>query len=234
MDALDLLVDFASFLADSTAIPMPSNAEIDAQKTAETSTSIKHESPTNMSIEQANHPVMDHHALSPRGSLPIEVFLPQAPRAEQPGGNNELPNLNTHPILVHSGRAEGPGSYVEPYAIEHATTVWNPQSFPDDQSAPPSWVNMHEFGPAMQPDKLAWAPYPPLFHKIPGVNGIGEMVVAGDGIYQPPCGMGLCNCQDFPPEFASPVSTPAYEQYEAGSLFVGNGGPMNNMWTQWH
>jgi hypothetical protein len=236
MDALDLLVDFASSLANSTTIPKAVNAALDARKTGEPPDSIKrHESPAIMSIKQAGHLIKDQHAISPRGSLPIEVFLSQTPRSEQPRSNNEMINLDIHPVSVHSERPKGPGHYVEPYAIEHATTAWNPQDFPDDQPVPPLWMNMHEFGAPLQPDKFAWAPYPPLFRKIPGGNGIGQMVVAGNEIYQPPCGTGICNCRDLPPELANPIPTPAYERYEAGSLFRDNArGTSNDMWTQWH
>lgn len=238
MDALDLLVDFASFLASSTTIPKAANAEVNAQKSVDPSNSTKqHEqcATASWSIEQGSRLTADQKAMMPRKILPNEAYLPQPLRTEQLGGYIKATNLNIQPTFVHKERLEGPGSYVEPYAVEHATTVWNPRDHIDSRQAPPLWMAMHEYSNAVQPNILEWPQYP-LFRDIPGVDNIGQMAVAGDGIYRTPCSMGTCNCRNFPPGFTNPVPTPPYERYDAGMLFGNNDtrGPPVDLSMQWH
>lgn len=223
MDALDLLVDFASFLASSTTVPRAANAGLDAQSVKPLHSTNRQEQPANVpiSIEQASYFTMDGKATSAQQIPPTEAMPPRATQSKQLGGSNEEPRLNMYPMLIYGGRPDGPGKYVEPYAVGHTTNVWNPREHLDKRQEPHMWMNTHGFNGSVQPEKLTWAPSP-LFQAVPSVDGMGRKVVAGDGEYQSHCRMGICNCPRFPPGFADSIPPPSYAQCDTGIPFGDN------------
>ncbi|KAH7395194.1 hypothetical protein DE146DRAFT_99632 [Phaeosphaeria sp. MPI-PUGE-AT-0046c] len=236
MDALDLLVDFATFLASSTTISKATNVESDAQKTVSPSQSTtldEQHTPTSMSIKQESHPTADRKTMLPRESLPVEAHPQEVPEATRQEYYDEVSGLEVHPMLAPNGRQNSPGTYFEPYALEHPSDFWYYQKYLDERQESPSCMSMQQYGGPGQFGQLDWVPYP-LFRTVRNADGMGQLVVAGDAIYRSSCSMGICNCRGLTPRLANTIPTSSNERYDAGKMFHGNAGAsLNGLWMQW-
>lgn len=237
MDALDLLVDFATFLASSTTISKGTNVESDARKTVSPSDSTTLDgphAPTPLSIKQETHFTTDRESMFPRERLAIEAYPEEALGATQPGYHNKVSGLKMHPKLAPRGLQDSPSTHYELYTLEHSTDSWYHQEHLDERQNPPSWMGMQQHSEPVHFGPLDRAPYP-FPRTVPGVDGVGHLVVAGDGIFQSSCSIGICNCRHLTPRFANTIAMPSNDRYYIGNMFRGNAeASLHDPWVQWH